>query len=196
MARPKRKKKSAATPGEGILAPFPSAVVAGPTVQELTDHDAQFLIQSLLVSTMEEHHERDPSADVMTADAFSMRELRIRLALVGMGELYAAAGSRCWPRPHAHRRLLLGLGKAAPRVSVGRPPGPCRQAPRGVAPCTLRLLLVPVHGGDELVRKLVEVVQGAQRDFLFLLVRIKQTELLLLRVVKPQATQPFVLVVV
>ena len=94
MARPKKKRKppvkpAAADKPDGIPPPFPVPDIAGSSAQELAAHGSEFLTQAILVQQKGDTPTLPIHDDVMTADAFAMREIMMDLTLLGMGEVYA-----------------------------------------------------------------------------------------------------------
>lgn len=74
---------------DGIPAPFPVPNIAGPSAQELAAHGSAFLTQAILIQQKSDAPDLPIHADVMTTDAFSMKELMLDLTLLGTGEVYA-----------------------------------------------------------------------------------------------------------
>lgn len=94
MAR-RAKKKRAKTdpvekpPADGIPAPFPVPDITGPSAQELAAHGSEFLTQALLVQQTIDTPALPIRDDLMTADAFTRKELMLGLTMLGIGEVYA-----------------------------------------------------------------------------------------------------------
>ena len=94
MARAKQRKTAVTHPAaadkpDGIPAPFPVPDIAGPSAQELAAHDSAFLTQAILVQQKGDTPALPIHDDVMTADAFAMREIMLGLSFLGVGEIYA-----------------------------------------------------------------------------------------------------------
>ena len=109
MARAKQRKTAPVThpaaaekpAAAGIPPPFPVPDIAGPSAQELAAHGSAFLTQAILVQQKGDTPPLPIHDDVMTADAFAIRELMLGLSLLGMGEVYATRLQRLAGVVHA-----------------------------------------------------------------------------------------------
>ena len=103
MARPKKQRKTAPVekpaadgkpPADGIPAPFPVPDITGPSAQELAAHGSEFLTQAILVQQKGDTPALPIHEDVMTPDAFAMREITMGLTMLGVGEVYSTRVQR------------------------------------------------------------------------------------------------------